>query len=454
MGPVTETTDCEALGQVCVDGTCAAPTCEPGKRFCQGEAVYFCVDGVSSLPYAECKSDELCDPELAACAARICEPGSRSCEGQRIVTCSALGTAYLHDGANCQANGQVCVEGQCLPRVCEPQSYFCQGSNELRQCNETGTGSTAQICPSYTHCGVGVYGAGCLYNTCTPNQAACVDNAIVTCNADGSGYTSAPPKPCGDALCQNGACQPKVCDGYKAFCKDGDVYQCQGSLASTLWTQCGGEATCKPAGTSVSCKLFSCVPGFKACLQNQLGACASDGFSLSSVTRDCASEGLLCVSDAACGAQALDSLGSTEELDSFASGQLIGDVVEVTSDRVLTKLEASLVLAGTRDLRFSVFELVGGYFEPRYDKVVRQEAASGWLGSGELSYPLRAGRRYLFAVSATLGGFVGSYDLAPFPRGPSFGRNVGGLAATYSNFLSDSSNPNRAYALRISTSPP
>jgi hypothetical protein len=148
-------------------------------------------------------------------------------------------------------------------------------------------------------------------------------------------------------------------------------------------------------------------------------------------------------------------LGGAEELQSLTIGYVFGDAIDVESNRQLLELEANLVLAAPRTLRWVVYELVGNYYEARYDKVVSNQSGSGYISSGPLSYTLKAGRKYLLGVAVSDGGFVPYYDAVPWQPEVSFGKALGGLAISYSTSLYYGYlATDRVYDLRITTELP
>jgi hypothetical protein len=107
-------------------------------------------------------------------------------------------------------------------------------------------------------------------------------------------------------------------------------------------------------------------------------------------------------------------------------------VIDVHSERQLTQLEANLVLAGPRTLRWVVYELANGVYESRYDKVLIGQSGNGYLSSGPLSYTLESGKRYLLGLAVSGGGFAPYYDSPPWQPNVSFGRAAGSLVTNYS----------------------
>ncbi|MDF3070328.1 MAG: hypothetical protein K0R38_5929 [Polyangiaceae bacterium] len=456
-GPKSGGEDCGARASTCEDGQCVLEICTAGEKSCEHDDVYLCVGGSKTVLFSKCDADEVCDPELLSCRSRICEPGKLGCDANRVAACNPLGTAYVQSSVDCTAVNQLCLEGSCKPKVCTPSATYCDG-NTVRKCDDKGISSTLQeaCVAAYNHCAAysSTY-AYCAYNTCTPNAPACLGNTVTACNSEGTGYVAGGTD-CGSAsVCENAACKPKVCEGYGAFCKNGDIYQCSGGLSSYLSTDCGTDARCSSTTQGVRCAPYDCSPGFKACLKNAVGTCAEDGASLSSVKEDCAAAGQVCAGVSACAASAEDATGVAEEIQSYPENHVFGNVVDVLSNRQLTQLGTGLVLAGERDLRWVVFEETNGYFVAKYDKLSKNQAGSGYFSSGALDYNLKAGGRYLLAVVVTRGGAAAYYDQAPWPKFVSFGRIAGGIATTYATTLY-SGNPDsqRSFALNVTTALP
>jgi hypothetical protein len=449
--------DCSATARLCSEGQCVDPTCTPGQKFCEHDDVYLCLGGgATSVLFTECNADEVCDPAFAACRDRICEPGKLGCDSTRTAVCNALGTGWEQSGADCAASDKVCVDGACKPHVCVANSQFCQ-DGDAYLCDAMGVSATLrEACYDSYHCVTyaGSY-AYCSYNSCVPGAAACNGNAVSTCNAEGSGVLAGGTDCGADKVCSGGACQTKVCEGNSTFCKDGDIAYCQGGLSSSTWTNCPDDAPCATTASGLACVPYKCWPGLKACLGNQLGTCAPDGNSLTVVKQDCAAADQICVSTSSCGTSVVDTLGEADELAGVSEGYFFGDVIDVQSSRALTSLEANVVLAAARDLRWCVFELVGYYYETRYEKVVKGQSGSGYLSSGALSYTLKAGKKYLLGVAVSGGGAAPYYDSVPWQPEVSFGKAVGGYSTAYATSMYGYyAFTNYLYDLRITTATP
>lgn len=448
--------DCAATEQVCQNGACIAATCTPGEKLCKKGDVYLCYGaGGDSVLFSDCAADEVCDPALLACVKHVCEPGKLDCDSTRVTTCNALGTGWVQNGPDCAATKQICSAGSCLDPVCTPNSTYCQAGS-VYQCNAAGTAGTAyNNCTAYYyHCvQSSPTSASCVSNTCTPNGLSCVGNTVSTCNSDGSGYLDG-GQSCGADVCYGGQCLPKVCTySYPGYvCKDGDIYTCENNETfSRLVQDCGNSARCVK-GASTSCVPYDCFPGTSACLKNQVGICADDGTSLSSVANDCAGGGQVCTTGGKCADTALDELGNAEDVVSAVADNFVGDVVVVNSNRMLTQIEADLVMPGDRSLRWLVLELTDTTFSPVYEVKTAQTATNGWVASGPLSYLLKAGGTYLIGVIPSGGGAAILDDVKPWSPSLSFGRIQSSLMGN--NYYTYYQQNDRIYHLRLTTALP
>jgi hypothetical protein len=193
------------------------------------------------------------------------------------------------------------------------------------------------------------------------------------------------------------------------------------------------------------------VPGFKACLGNQIGTCASDGMKLESVKVDCVANDQICTESGACAETTIDTLGEPNELGSVSSGTLFGNVIDVTSNRRLTQIEANMVLAGERDLRWVVMEVSNSVYVARAENTVKNNTGGGYFSSGAIDVPLRAGSQYWIGVVPDRGGAAPYYDPPPWQTTVSFGRVVGGQQQTYAAGIYAYNTNSTIYDLRFTT---
>lgn len=458
-GPAPGGTDCTKSKQVCYQGKCQDQACNAGEKVCQHDDVYLCASsGTSMTLLADCLVNEVCDGAAGTCRPRVCEPGKLDCDATRVVKCNAFGSGWEQAGTDCAAEGQICSAGACKKQTCKPNSTFCE-DGDVYQCDSSGVSSSLwQYCTAiYYHCEefpASNY-AQCSYNECQPGQLVCDGNYVKTCSADAS--LPATGMDCGsDNYCENGACKPRVCTPYEYFCKDTDVYYCDDyGRASYMAQDCYNETVCQEQDNGgATCVTLPCQPGSTACLNNKIGTCSEDGTSLAKVTEDCAAAGNVCA-DAACVESAEEVLGVAEDVETQSASIAIGDVIDVSSSRKLTELEANLVLVASRELRWVVFEQVGSNFVARIDKIVSNQSGSGYFSSGPLDYTLQANKRYLLAVVVTGGGYVALYDTAPWTDlDLSFGNPLGSTAFYYSATLYVDYYQERLYQMRVTTELP
>ncbi len=114
-----------------------------------------------------------------------------------------------------------------------------------------------------------------------------------------------------------------------------------------------------------------------------------------------------------------------ENAEVIWAGTMIGDAIDVDSNRKLTELSTHLVLSSPRELRWIVYEFSGNAFVAKIDKVVSSVTGNGFISSGALSFQLTAGKRYVLGVVVSGGDGVDYIDSNPFSGDLSFGTVVG-----------------------------
>lgn len=434
-GPKVGGTDCAETARACFDGQCRDVACTPGTKVCQHDDVYLCGQNGTDLSlWADCQAGEVCDADLGSCRAKLCEPGKATCDGNRAVTCNAHGSGWLPNSRDCAATGQACASGSCVEQVCVPYSTFCQ-DDDVWYCDVTGTQPALNdSCdPNYERCETYANGtaAYCRFMDCPPGQTFCAGNEIVTCTDQGT-YPASGTACADDEYCDLAACKPLDCTRGTYFCRGGDVYYCQQGGPPFVAEECVGDTACKQQGAATAvCAPLACSPGTQSCLNDQIGPCADGGLALSSVTENCRTSGEVCTTGLKCAASASDVLGVAESIEVVYAGNLIADAIDVTSARKLTQIEAQLVLASPRELRWVIYELTAGSYVAKFDKVVSSVSGSGFISSGALNFSLAAGKRYLIGVAISGGDAVAYYDTAPVTQGVSFGAFYGRVFAGY-----------------------
>jgi len=459
-GPAGGGVDCSKAKQACFAGQCRDVACNNGDKLCQHGDVYLCShNGTDVSLLTGCHSDEVCDADMGSCRSKLCDPGKVSCDGTRAQTCNAFGSAWLSGGMDCAADGKICVSGSCKKPICAANRSFCQDGS-VYSCDASGTTATlSQTCDAQTeHCAT--YSGGsfgyCKTNDCHAGDSVCADNVIKVCNADGS--LPASGTACTDTqICENAQCKDRPCVPGNYFCKGADVYYCDWASPFVYLSQpCTADTSCKALGTTgATCAPLACPPSTNACVGNKIGTCAADGQTLSSVTTDCTATTSICGGDLKCVKSAIDTLGVAENVEPISASTVVGDVVDVTSARKLTELQAQLVLAGPRELRWIVYELSGQTFVAKVDKVVSSVAGSGFYSSGTFNFSLVAGTRYLLAVVIAGGDAIDYIDSVPFSRSASFGSVVGRVTNYYpSTFDVFSVDTNYVTQMKVTTESP
>lgn len=348
--------------QICVDGVCIVPECEPATTTCSGDLVVECSatgDVVSERP---CALEPACVANPAGCACtdgacveRVCVPGAGRCVANSAQICAADGMSW---GALADCGAEFCVEGECRAQFCTPSTQECRGdvrvvcSTDGLNTTETDCTATSRIC---TETGAT---AACGPRVCVPSTNVCNGgaNGVLTCDTRGAAFTETP---CGaGTYCTGGACVPQVCEpGAGNECVGGDVQRCN-ALGSgyTMVADCG-TATCTagvcdspcaglPAGhlgcefwaadlhnfaepCTTTCSVGTCLSGY--CTSSPGGAptgllISNPGPDLATVTVRVggASGSLAAAGDVAAGASQIFTLASRSLVDtSVGSGWLV-----------------------------------------------------------------------------------------------------------------------------------
>lgn len=290
--------DCTDTGQLCWDGECLQPACDPSTPlYCAGEDQYSCSNnGTLSTFYATCNEAEYCSAETGQCLNDGCVANAPVCSDDLLTTCAANGAGPLPGGEACPADS-ACYDGACLPLLCTDE-YVC-ADNALYHCENNGTFlRSGPICDVSQYCSEEAL--GCLQDVCAAGAPSCNGSIATTCNEDGSGYIGASTDCAASGLvCSSGACVPGICSPGEFFCVDGNVVRCSADGASyTLRYVCfpPGEY-CSPGNKD--CLLDRCHAGELSCVDDRLGICAEDGSDvLPAGSTDCAANGQVCEENA------------------------------------------------------------------------------------------------------------------------------------------------------------
>jgi len=146
----------------------------------------------------------------------------------------------------------------------------------------------------------------------------------------------------------------------------------------------------------------------------------------------------------------MDMLGQGDQLT--VSSSLIGDLIEVRSDRTLTQIEAYLALQGSHALTWLVYEGDKSQLS-LVASIGTTGTGTGFQTSGSLSYALKAGKSYLLAVSV-VGSYVAYYSSQTEASLLSFGLADGAYSSSYvPSEVSPYGSSGSLYEFRLTTTP-
>jgi hypothetical protein len=460
-GPAPGGTDCAATKQACYQGACRDMACTSGMKVCQHDDVYLCAkNGTDVSLLADCQPGEVCDADMGACRPKVCDTGTMGCDSTRVTKCNAFGSGWEPGAMDCTVDNKICIAGTCKKQTCTANTSYCQDGS-IYACDNNGIGSTlSQTCQSqWQHCVTSGNYAYCAQNDCQAGQQFCDGNITKVCNPDGSWPQTGTD--CGaDKYCDPNTvtCKTKVCEPYTYYCKDGNIYYCDyfgGPQQGEFPIQnCPSDTTCKVQNNSATCVPFPCPPGETACLANKVGKCAADGQALGTVTDDCAAAGSVCGADGKCAKSVVEALGVAEDATTEQGGNVMGDVIQVSSARKVTEMQMNLVLAAPRELRWVIFEQSGDNFVAKIDKVISNVSGTGFLSSGAINFTLKAGKTYLFAVAISGGNSIAYFDTAPFTANASFGGVLGRVDSYYASTMQAYVDTGVLYQMKITTESP
>ncbi|HZX00648.1 MAG TPA: MopE-related protein [Bacilli bacterium] len=219
--PCATDADCQS-GQVCTNGACVDPACQPQAEVCDGldnDCNGVADDGCNQpqvcMTDADCQPGQACDLMTSTCFDLNCQPQPEVC-----------------DAVDNNCNGV--VDENCNPPNCQPQPEVCDGlDNDCNGLVDENCGPqpcmTDADCPMCLLCDPMTW--TCFYPDCQPQPEVC-DGLDNDCN--GLVDENCNPQPCMvDAECPMGqfcdpmtwTCfdpncqpQPEVCDGIDNDC--------------------------------------------------------------------------------------------------------------------------------------------------------------------------------------------------------------------------------------------
>lgn len=139
----------------------------------------------------------------------LCAHGATTCIDGKLATCDGA-WGWLLEAC---PEGQRCEEGACVVELCEPYTTRCDEAGGVQVCGPSGEGWSAPFeCPEGELCQDGI----CVPLECTPGEVSCIQDAVVACLEDGTGWEVTP---CEETqVCFGGACIECVAD---EDCEDG-----------------------------------------------------------------------------------------------------------------------------------------------------------------------------------------------------------------------------------------
>ena len=193
----------------CSAGSCLLDTCEPGEYICDGNDLRVCltdgsgtIEGFTCEPKAGCSYKVIQGIGIAGCNNSICIAGTLACDGDLLGQCDVDGREWLL-AADCSETDQICDDGACKTQLCTPNEFGCVDGDRY-QCSDTGlTWELDDDCPQGLACDP--LTTNCDPLICEPDQPACNENLVTTCDATGFGYTGAETD-CGSESCWQGEC--------------------------------------------------------------------------------------------------------------------------------------------------------------------------------------------------------------------------------------------------------
>jgi len=137
-----------------------------------------------------------------------------------------------------------------------------------------------------------------------------------------------------------------------------------------------------------------------------------------------------------CGDCTVDVLGPAEKVEfSDKHASISSNIVDVTSTRVLRKIEATLQITERTSAAWVVYEEVAGAYVLRLDLPTKLDPADGVFDSMPFEFELQAGHRYAIGIYLNVGVCYGSDS--PESDELSFGKVAGSSFAGGSDYHND-----------------
>lgn len=239
-----------------------------------------------------------------------------------------------------------------------------------------------------------------------------------------AGTASSAGAPSSELPCEGNTCQSQPCLPGSNLCVDRDVYSCLGQGAKALKRTCLFGNGCADVPGTVDCVVLACEPDATACVDNQLGSCAHDGGSLSSVSQDCAEQGKVCDASGDCSSAAIDEVGGNTRT---LVATHIFNAIDVQSARRLTKLELGIASpTGDVNVHWQIYRQLypgsGDFVEMLAEADSVLVAGEASAVTTELRYAFETGKQYYLGATVDAeDGVNAASEIVGEPQQLSFG---------------------------------
>ncbi|MEO6603630.1 MAG: hypothetical protein ABIQ16_27350 [Polyangiaceae bacterium] len=325
--PCATDIDCPSASSRCLhtnDGTaCVTET----QGSCTDAGAADCPSGtvcVAAACYSECTDSSDCITgyrcDEGACKAAPSNTGGATGAGggSGAPPMGEAGSAAAGEGnggESGESGGEAGESGAGPVSVCIAKARTC-ANNAIETCNDDGTAYLAQLepCSAKQTCVLGA----CKDQECAPGADFCSGKAVRTCAENG--LSSSELKTCSAS---------QYCDTASATCKDGicapSQPACNGNTATTCTANGSGYAAggtaCKATETCEggSCVAHVCTPGATSCSGQDLKKCAADGLgstidSTCSASKTCVASGVTASCTGVCGPGQTNCAGNGVQL--------------------------------------------------------------------------------------------------------------------------------------------
>ncbi len=292
---------------------------------------------------------------LASASIVHCQPGQATCDGNVVRICNGGGDGFIGPSVPCGPS-EACANGACVAHVCASQSTSCDAAGNATRCTLDGLSQeVVDVCQVDEYCDT--QELGCQKMVCTPGAAACVNDAVGTCNASGSGLEGGmlcdgTTETCGANACVSAA----ACTNGTNWCFGGDIWQCKAGVRSVQWV-CSAGTHCLDAGAGPGCYANTCTEGQKQCVGDMVRTCNGEGTGwVYSPLADCHALGKICV-NSACVDEDINTLWSASfgPTTNHATPLLWTTYVDMDTSRSLKEFAYKFSVPADTEVRYVLF---------------------------------------------------------------------------------------------------